>query len=84
MKKALISTTESPVNYISGWTQDNPPVPIYAPIDNSCRVAQVVDIGNEFEVYKTLIWVDCNDNVIADQFYYNNIDGNIYPIPISE
>jgi hypothetical protein len=80
MKKALISKNESPVNYISGWVEGNPRIPIYSPIENSCRVAQVVNVGQEFEVFDTLMWVDCDDDVIADQFYFNINDEIIYPI----
>ena len=79
MKKALISTNENPINYISGWTSDTPPIAIFSPIANSCRVAEVSD--TPFEVAKPLFWVDCADDVVADQFYYNTNDKEIYPIP---
>jgi len=81
MKKALISTTETPIFYVSGYTPDQPPKPIFTPIENSCRVAQVVNAGQEFEVFDALFWVDCDDNIIADQFYYNTTDEQIYPVP---
>jgi len=81
MKKALISTTETPIFYISGWTQNNPRNPIYTPIENSCRVAQVVNADQEFEVFDTLFWIDCADDIVADQFYYNTVDEQIYPVP---
>lgn len=79
MKNALISPNESPINYISGWTTDTPPNPIYTQIENSCRVAEVSD--QTFEVASPLFWTDCEDNVVADQFYYNTNDKEIYPVP---
>jgi len=79
MKNALISPNESPINYISGWTTDTPPNPIYTQIENSCRVAEVSD--QTFEVSPPLFWTDCEDNVVADQFYYNTNDKEIYPVP---
>lgn len=78
-KNALISPNESPVKYISGWTTTTPIEPIYTNIENSCRVAEVSD--NEFEVALHLFWTSCADDVIADQYYYNVKDDNIYPLP---
>lgn len=79
MKNALISPNESPIKYISGWTTDTPPEPIWMPIENSCRVAEV---ENEiFEIGSPLFWTECSDDVIADQFYYNLSDKEIYPVP---
>lgn len=79
MKKALISPNEAPVKCISGWTFTMPPEPIFTPIENSCRVAQVED--QSFDVAPPFFWVDCNDNVVADVCYYNISDNQIYPIP---
>lgn len=79
MKNALISPNESPIQYVSGWTTDTPPEPIYTQIENSCRVAQVED--QTFEVSPPLFWTPCDDNVVADQFYYNTADEQIYPVP---
>jgi hypothetical protein len=80
MKKALISPNESPIEYVSGWTQDNPPQPIYLYIENSCRIAQVSN--KTFEVAPPLFWTDCEDDVIANQWYYNINDSEIYQIPL--
>jgi hypothetical protein len=77
MKNALISPNESPIQYISGWTTDNEP--IYTPIENSCRVAEVET--QIFEVALPLFWTPCNDDVVADQWYYNTSDKEIYPVP---
>lgn len=79
MKNALISPNESPIKYISGWTTDTPPEPIWTIIENSCRVAEVSD--QTFEVALPLFWTECADDVKADQFYYNLNDKEIYPIP---
>jgi hypothetical protein len=78
-KNALISPTESPVQYISGWTTDVPPEPIYTQIADSCRVAQVED--QTFEVSLPLFWAPCADDVLADKWYYNTGDNEIYPVP---
>ncbi len=78
MKKALISTTETNIQYISGWTESNPPRAIFATYLNSYRVAQVSN--TEFAVYHTLFWVDCADDVVADEFYYDTSNQTIKPI----
>jgi hypothetical protein len=79
MKNALISPNESPIQYVSGWTTDTPPEPIFTPIANSCRVAEVED--QTFEVALPLFWTECADDVVADQWYYNTGDNEIYPVP---
>jgi hypothetical protein len=79
MKNALISPNEQPIKYLSGWTTDTPPQPIYTPIANSCRVAEVED--QTFEVALPLFWTPCDDDVVADQWYYNTTDEQIYPVP---
>jgi hypothetical protein len=81
MKNALISPNESPIQYVSGWTTDTPPEPIFTPIENSCRVAEVE--AQTFEVSLPLFWTPCADDVVADQFYYNTSDEQIYPVPES-
>jgi hypothetical protein len=75
MKKALISTTETNIKYISSWTDNTPTFSTYP---NSCRVAEVGD--TTFEVYKTLFWIDCADDVVQDQFYYDTETQTIKPI----
>jgi len=81
MKKALISPNES-VSYISGWTEatlTKPPQPIYTTIPNADRVAEVMD--TPFEVALPLFWVDCADNVVADQWYYDSVTATIIVVP---
>lgn len=41
------------------------------------RVAEVKSYT--FEVAQPLCWVECADDVVADQFYY--ADGQILPVP---
>jgi len=65
MMKALISPLEPVYNY------DDPPQKI------GDRVAEVADA--EFPVAPPFFWVDCNDNIVADKFYWN--EGLFYPVP---
>ena len=46
------------------------------------RVAEVVAQGNEFEVNSALFWVECADDVVADEFWYDPSDELIKPFPI--
>jgi hypothetical protein len=78
--KALISPSETPVYRITGWTQTIPMEAIYEAYPNSCRVAQVEPNDQIFEVASPLFWVDCADNVIGGQFYYDEITKEILPI----
>lgn len=78
MKKALISPNEA-VSYISGWT-DTPPIqPIYTTIPNAERVAEVSDAS--FPVAPPLLWVDCADNIVADQWYYDSVTKTFVVVP---
>jgi len=44
------------------------------------RVAEVNETG--FEVAEPLFWIDCADDVVADQFYYDPSDSTIKPVPV--
>lgn len=79
MKNALISPQETVVRYISGWTNDDPPKPIFSDLSNACRIAQVEDAT--FDVAPPLYWVECADNVNAYEFYFDTQDELIKPIP---
>lgn len=79
MKKALISPNEVPT-YVSGWGDYNSP--IYTQVPNSARVAEVCE--QEFEIAPPLFWTQCNDNVVADQFYYQTTTQQILPMPESK
>lgn len=47
-------------------------------IENSQRVCQVEN--QEFQVASPLYWLDCNDDVVADRFYYDFIENNFKEI----
>jgi len=51
-------------------------------VNNGYRVAQVEE--NSFEVAPPLFWVDCSNEVIQDQFWYDPTDEQIKPNPIPE
>lgn len=78
--KALISSTESfNVTWTSSWVKNpetNKWEPVTSEILDCLRVAQVEPDDKVFEVYKTLFWVDCPDNCVADEWYYK--DGAVY------
>ena len=52
------------------------------PRESGYRVAQVEDANNVFEVAPSLMWVDCADDVVADQFWYDPSDQLIKANPI--
>lgn len=52
------------------------------PRQTGYRVAEVEQ--QEFEVASPLFWVDCANNVAADQFWYDPSDQTIKPIPQPE
>jgi hypothetical protein len=66
MKKALISPNQPCMSY------DKPPVEL------GVYVVEIADA--EFPVAAPLFWTDCDDTIIAYQFYWNN--GLFYPVPI--
>lgn len=76
MKNALISPNEQ-VQYISGWVDYD--TPIFSPIPNAERVAQVET--TPFDVAPPLFWVECNDDVIADAWYYDAATSAIIQVP---
>lgn len=84
--KALISSTES-VSNIVNWELNpnwdsvhlrNKYLPIYEIIPNAVRVCEVKE--TEFPVSESLFWVDCDDNVVADEFYFDTATNTILPI----
>jgi hypothetical protein len=46
------------------------------------RVAEVSAV--EFNVSQPLFWVDCAEDIMADQFWYDPVDKIIKPIPQPE
>jgi hypothetical protein len=51
------------------------------PVQNGYRVAQVEPAENIFGVAEPLYWLDCNDDVVADQWYYDTTDKTIKEVP---
>lgn len=54
------------------------------PRETGYRVAQVEQDANIFPVASTLFWVDCADDVLADQFWFDPQDQTIKPVPVPE
>jgi hypothetical protein len=52
------------------------------PRESGNRVAQVEDAKNIFEVGSGLKWVDCADDVVADQFWYDPANQLIKANPV--
>lgn len=50
------------------------------PVESGYRVAEVAD--QSFEVAPPLFWVECADDVVADQFYYDPATKMIIPVPL--
>jgi hypothetical protein len=51
-------------------------------VENGYRICQVEDADSTFEVAKDLFWLDCDNNIIADKYYYDPSDNKIKLIPI--
>jgi hypothetical protein len=52
------------------------------PRETGYRVAQVVNQGQTFSVSDELFWVDCADDVVQDQFWYDPSDQTIKAVPV--
>jgi len=52
------------------------------PRETGYRVAEVEPV--DFPVAQPLFWVDCADDVVADQFWYDPETASIKPIPQPE
>jgi len=74
MKKALIDT-QTAITHIVSWGEEPDPLPVYETYPNSGRVCEVVD--TPFEVHPSLVWVDCADDIVADQYWYDFSDATI-------
>jgi hypothetical protein len=86
--KALISPNEIFTwSWISSWQEqvvNNVTIwePIYSEILNCQRVAQVESDDKIFPVYHTLIWIDCPEDCVADEWYFK--DNQVQPKPQDE
>jgi hypothetical protein len=51
------------------------------PRESGYRVAEVID--QEFPVSLPLYWVDCADDIVADEYWYNpeNNEFVLFPVP---
>ena len=47
------------------------------PVHNGYRIAQVEPAESIFGVAEPLYWADCNDDVVADQWYFDTNDNTI-------
>jgi hypothetical protein len=54
------------------------------PSETGYRVAEVEPDDKTFEVAQPLFWVDCGDEVVADQFWYDPETQTIKPAPQPE
>jgi hypothetical protein len=72
--KALIDTTSS-VNHIISWNDKTPVIETYPNSQRLCEVAE-----QEFPVADNLFWIDCANDVVADQFYYDFVTQTINPV----
>jgi len=52
------------------------------PRETGYRVAWTNDV--EIEHAPPLFWVDCSDDIVQDQFWYDPVDQTIKPIPVPE
>ena len=74
--KALIDPRFS-VQHVDSWS-GTPLKPVYATYPDSARVCEVQQTGNP--VAEPLFWIDCADDVIADEFYYDTQQNSIFPV----
>lgn len=51
------------------------------PRESGYRVAQVEMDDKIFLVSPDLFWIDCDNNVVADMFFFDPQDQKIKPIP---
>ena len=77
MKNALISPNEQ-AKYISSWTEENSVfTPVFTVVGE--RIAEVSN--STFEVAFPLFWTTCEDNVVADVYYYDSATTQILVVP---
>ena len=76
MKKAIIDPRQQASAIVGRDAQNNPIVQV---IPNSARVAEVTDA--EFPVAEPLFWIDCADDVVADQWYYDTVQAACFIVP---
>jgi len=67
MKKALVSPNEQVYDYNGNLI--------------GVRVAQVESPENTFALAEPMMWIDCDDDVIEDQFYWDGSSFIVVPVP---
>jgi hypothetical protein len=76
--KALIDPN-SEVKYISDWILvNNRYNPVYSIYPNSQRVCETIE--SEFPIAPPLYWLDCSDTIVADQYYYDVVQSQFFPV----
>jgi hypothetical protein len=51
---------------------------------NGYRIAQVEPAENIFPVADPMYWIDCADDVVADQWYFDPTENTIKQIPVHQ
>lgn len=54
------------------------------PVQSGYRVAQVEPNANVFAVAEGLFWVDCSEEIMQDDFWYDPQDQTFKPVPAPE
>jgi len=78
--KALIDPNVQ-AQYVLSWEQKTKPdgkpywSPIFATYPNSARICEVTQ--SDFPVAEPLFWVDCADDVLPDDWYYDTLNKTI-------
>jgi hypothetical protein len=52
--------------------------------ESGYRVAQVVDENQTFKVHPSLVWIECSDDIVADHYWYDNVNNTFNTFPIIE
>ena len=52
------------------------------PVQSGFRVAEVCN--STFDVAQPFFWVDCSDDVVADEFWYDPSDETIKAAPLAQ
>lgn len=88
MKKALINPNQNAYHIVS-WTleKDGKYTPVRQMYENGFYVCEVCD--NEFPVCEPIFWTDCDDDIVAYEYYFDSTDSLIKiiedaPIPVLE
>ena len=57
-------------------------ISILEPRETGYRVADVVADGDIFDVSSALFWVECSDQIVRDEYWYDPSDETIKAIPV--